>query len=616
MSVRGNVRRDALAICVRWLVALVFMSLACTGHAKTLRFSFLIAETEFDPVKVTDLYSNTINDAIFEPLLTYDYLARPVKLKPNVATAMPEISPDGTTYTFKIKPGIFFADDAAFGGKKRELTSQDFAYTLRRLYDPVNRSGWLWYVEGKIVGADVVMAAAKKSGKYDYDAAIEGIETPDRYTLRIRLKAADSNFLYIFATCQTAAMAREVVERYGADIGAHPVGTGPFKLATWKRSHKIVLDANPNFREVVYDAEPAADDQRGQAILKAMKGKKLPLVDRVEVSVIEESQPRWLAFLGGDTDYANVPNEFVGLAFPGASVAPYLQKMDIAGERFVETDLAYTYFNLDHPVTGGVSPERVALRRAIAMGYNYDQEIAIIRNGGAVRAESAVPPGVEGYDAAFRAPFGGHNPVRARALLETYGYVDRDGDGYRETPDGKPLAIVMGNEPDTLSGQYAALWKKSMDAIGINIQFKRAKWPDLNKEAKAGKLQMWFLAWSADYPDAENFFQNLYGPNVEEGTNYARFRHARFDQLYEQARKLQPGPERNKLYAEMKKIVSVYVPWITHVHRIRNELWHPWLIGYRKHPIYNQMWMYLDIDESKRPERAAGAQQVAGPSKP
>jgi oligopeptide transport system substrate-binding protein len=583
------------------LVCAMFAAAAAyAAPGKTLRFALLIAETEFDPVKTTDLYSNTINDAIFEPLLTYDYLARPVKLKPSIATAMPEVSPDGKTYTFKIKPGIYFADDAAFNGKKREVTAADFAYTLRRLYDPANRSGWSSYVEGKIVGGDEVMEAAKKSGKYDYDAPIAGIETSDKYTLRIRLKQADSNFLYIFATCQTAAMAREVVEKYGSDIGAHPVGTGPYRLAEWRRSSKIVLEANPNFRDVVYDAEPAADDEKGQAILKAMKGKKLPQIQRVEVVVIEESQPRWLAFLGGDTDYANVPLEFVAFAFPAGNVAPFLKKQGVAGEQFIDMDLTYTFFNLDHPVVGGMTPEKVALRRAIALGYNVEEEIRVVRNGGAIRAASPVPPGAEGYEKSFRAPDNTYDPARAKSLLETFGYIDRDGDGYREAPDGKPLVVELSTEPDTLSTQFAQLWKKNMDAIGINLNVRRAKWPDNNKDAKAGKLQMWFLAWSADYPDAENFFLNLYGPNTEQGINYARFRNARFDQLYEESRKLQPGPARNKMYEEMKRIVAVYAPWVLHVHRVRNELWQPWLIGYRKHPIYNQMWMYLDIDESKR----------------
>jgi oligopeptide transport system substrate-binding protein len=587
----------------RWLTVIACVASSLTlvdvvaAPIKTIRFAFLIAETEFDPTRVSDIYSNTINDAIFESLLTYDYLARPVKLKPNMAAAMPEVTEDGKLYTFKIRPGVFFADDAVFGGKKREVTSADFAYALKRLYDPANRSPWLWYVEGKIIGGDEAMAAAKKSGKFNYDAPIAGLETPDRYTLRIRVKETDYNFLYIFATNQTAAIAREVVEKYGADIGAHPVGTGPFKLAEWKRSHKIVLEANPNYREVFFDAEPPADDVRGQEILKMMKGRKLPQVQRVEVTIIEESQPRWLSFLGGETDYANVPGEFVGFAFPSGKVAPFLIKQGIAGERFVETDLVYNYFNLDHPVVGGYTPEKIALRRAMAMAYNVNEDINVIRTGGAIRAESPIPPGVEGYDANFKLAEV-YNPTRAKALLDSYGYIDRDGDGYRETPDGKPLVIEVANQPDQLSSQFGELWKKNMDAIGINVIFKIAKWPDHNKAAKAGKLQMWQLAWNADYPDAENFLQNLYGKNEE--LNYARFRNAKFDALYEQARKLPPSEERNKIYAEMKRIIAVYVPWIPQTHRLRNEVWHPWLIGYKKHPMYNQVWMYLDIDESRR----------------
>ncbi len=586
-----------LAVIVCAAVSLTFVN-ANAAPVKTIRHAFLIAETEFDPARVSDLYSNTINDAIFESLLTYDYLARPVKLKPSMAAAMPEIAEEGKLYTFRIRPGVYFADDAAFGGKKREVTSADFAYAIKRLYDPANRSPWLWYVEGKIVGGDEAMDAAKKNGKFNYDAPIAGLETPDKYTLRIRVKETDYNFLYIFATCQTGAMAREVVEKYGADIGAHPVGTGPFKLTEWKRSHKMVLEANPNYREVFFEAEPPADDVRGQEILKMMKGRKLPMVQRVEVTVLEESQPRWLAFLGGETDYANVPNDFAGFAFPGGKVAPFLTRQGISGERFVEPDLVYTYFNLDDPVVGGFSPEKIALRRAIALAYNVGEEISVIRTGGAIRAMSPIPPGVAGYDPGFRLAEAEFNPSRAKALLDEYGYADRDGDGYRETPNGKPLVVEIANQPDQLSSQYGALWKKNMDAIGIKVEFRIAKWPDLNKAAKAGKLAMWQLAWGADYPDAENFFQSLYGKNDE--LNYARFRNAKFDALYEQARKLPPSDERNKLYGEMKRIIAVYVPWMPQTHRLRNEVWQPWLIGYTKHPILSQVWMHLDIDESKR----------------
>jgi ABC-type transport system substrate-binding protein len=569
---------------------------------KTLRFAFLNAETAFDPHAVSDLYSNTINDAIFDPLLKYDYLARPAKLKPNTAVAMPEVSDAGRVYVFKIKPGIYFADDAAFRGTKRELTAYDYAYSIKRLYDPKIKSPWLWYVEGKIVGGDEAHAAAKKTGRFDYDAPIAGIETPDRYTLKLKLKDTDFNFIYVLATVQTGGIAREVVEKYGDDIGAHPVGTGPFRIVEWKRSHKIVLERNPNFREEFYDAEAPAGDTDAAALVKAMKGKRVPFVDRVEVTIVEESQPRWLALQNGDLDYGNVPTEYAGSAFPNGKLAPFLAKKGMRGQRFVETDLVYTYFNMENPVVGGYSAERTALRRAIALAYNYKEDINVIRNGGAVKAESVVPPGVAGYDPHFRSGQMTYEPAKARALLDMVGFIDRDGDGFRENPDGSPLVLEMANEPDSTNKQFGALWHKNLAAIGLRLKFKVAKWQELNKQAKAGQLQMWQLAWSADYPDGENFLQNLYGPNAGQ-SNYANFKLPAFDRLYEKARSLPPSPERDKLYGEMNRLIAAYSPWIPATHRQRSEVSHAWVIGYRKHPMYNQVWMYIDVDEVLRNKR-------------
>ena len=567
-------------------------------QVKTIRFAFLIAETTFDPAKASDLYSNMINEAIFDAPLTYDFLARPAKLIANTTVAMPEVLDGGKTYIFKFKPGIYFADDPAFKGVKRELTSYDYAYTLKRFYDPKLASPWLWYVDGKIIGGDDVKAAAKKSGKFDYDAPIAGIETPDKYTLRVRLKETDYNFIYIFGTVQTGAVAREVIEANAADPGAHPVGTGAFRLADWKRSHQIVLDANPGYRNRTYEAEPG-DSPEAQEIYRQMKGKKLPQIQRVVVSVIEESQPRWLSFMNGETDYANAPNEFAGFAFPAGKLAPNLARRGMQGQRIVEPDLVYTYFNMDDPVVGGYTPEKVALRRAMWLGYNIDEDINVIRNGGAVKAQSPIPPGVAGYDAAFRNPYGEYNPAKANALLDMYGYLDRDGDGFRENPDGSKLVIEKSSEPDSTTKQYDELWRKNMQAIGLKMIWNNAKWPDLNKQSQLGKLAMWQLAWSADYPDAENFFQSLYGKNIGE-SNRAKFKLPAFDQLYEQARMMPPSSERNKLYSEMSRLVAAYAPWIPIVHRLRNDVVQPWVIGYLKHPILSAPWLFMDVDESKR----------------
>ena len=223
-------------------------ALAAADPKKVVRDVFPVAETGFDPPAMHDLYSAAIVQAIFERLYTYDYLARPAKLVPQLADGMPQITDDGKTYTVKLKRGVYFAADPAFGGKKRELTAEDIVYTYKRIADPKLRSPWTFLVEGKFVGLDEEIAAAKKSGKFDYDKKIPGMEAVDRYTVRFRLKDTDYNLPYVMAHDPTAAVAREVIEKYGESDGrtmSNPVGTGPYKLGQWVRSSKIVLEANP-----------------------------------------------------------------------------------------------------------------------------------------------------------------------------------------------------------------------------------------------------------------------------------------------------------------------------------------------------------------------------------
>ena len=569
---------------------------AAADPQKVLRYAFRVAESSFDPAVASDLYSHTVMEAILDPMLAYDYLANPLKLIPNTLRELPVVSEGGTLFTFHVRPGIHFIPDPAFKGQQRELIAQDYAYSLRRFFDPKLKSPWLFLFEGKIVGADAVMERAKKTGVYDYDAPIEGLSVPDRYTLRLKLTSPDFNMLWILAAAITGAVAREVVEFYGTDIGAHPVGTGPYLLKEWRRSSRMVLEANPSFRDMTYEASPAVGDAEGQAILARSKGKKLPLAGRVEIDIIEERQPRWLAFLNGEHDFIErVPNEYIHLAAPGGKLAPNLAKQGMGMQRLAEPEVTWTYFNMEDPVVGGYTPEKIALRRAMSLGYNNEEERLVLRKGQAILAQTPIGPGVAGYDPDFRNPFAEYNPPRAKALLDLFGYVDRDGDGYRERPDGRPLSIEYASSPDAANRELDELWKKSMDAIGVMLTIKKAKWPDLLKMSKLGKIQMRGYAWYADYPDADNFLQLLYGPNSGQ-SNDARFRLPEFDRLYEKAKKLPDSPERNRIYQQMTRLMVVYSPWKLGMHRIETFMWHPWVIGYRKHPIMLSNLRYLDVD--------------------
>jgi ABC-type transport system substrate-binding protein len=418
----------------------------------------------------------------------------------------------------------------------------------------------------------------------------------------VKLEHPSFIFVYNFADCRIAcAVAREIVEKYGDDVGSHPVGTGAYKLSFWKRSSKLVFEPNPNYREEYFDGEPAADDAKGQELLARMKGKRLPLVGRIEVYIIEEVQPRWLAFLNGDLDLTyQVPNDFANIAYPNNKIAPNLAKQGIQMEQVAALDLTYAYFNMEDPVVGGYTPEKIALRRAISLAYNVRDEIAIVRKNQAVPAQAPWSPGVAGYDPAFRTTANEHNVAKAKALLDMFGYIDRDGDGYREMPDGSPLVLKYNSSPTARDQQLDELWKRSMDDIGIKFSVRKAKWPDLLKESFAGKLMMWQLGGAASAPDADTWLSSLYGPNSGMKGNQANFKLAEYDRIYEKARTMPDSPERTKLYEQLAKIVVAYAPWKINVNRILTDMWYPWVIGYRRPLVQGVTYFkFLDIDNTK-----------------
>ena len=571
---------------------------------KVLRYAFEIAETGFDPAQLSDMYSRIVTENIFDALYTYDYLARPAKVRPNVAVGMPVVSDDFRTYTVKIKPGIYFADDPAFGGKKRELTAHDFVYSYKRIFDPKTKSPiYSGLAEEKLLGMEDLRREAEKPGaSFNYDKEVEGIRALDRYTIQFNLHETRPRFIYSLADSGIfGAVAREVVEKYGDKIMEHPVGTGPFKLDQWTRSSRMTFVRNPNFREAFYEAEPPPDDALSQAIYQQMKGKRLPIVDRVEISVIEEIQPRWLSFLGKDHDFLmHLPAAFAYQAIPNNRLAPHLEKKHITMERVAAPDVTVSFFNMEHPVVGGYSPEKVALRRAIALAYNSAEEIRLPRRNQAIAAQGPIQPSTVGYDAGFKTEMSEFNRARAAALLDMYGYVDRDGDGWRDLPDGKPLLLEYSTQPSAADRELNEIWKKNMDAVGIRIAFKTAKWPENLKAARAGKLMMWGLGYGASTPDGGGALDLAYGPSKGQG-NLSRFGNAEFDRLYRKQLLMPDGPERQAIMQQMVKIMVAYMPYKFSTHRIRTDLMQPWLLGYRRHPTSRGFWRYVDIDTSKLP---------------
>jgi ABC-type transport system substrate-binding protein len=554
--------------------------------AKVLRIASE-SETGFDPARVGDARSFRVIAHIFEPLLRYDPLARPVRLQPLTAQALPEPSPDFRTWTVRLRPGILFTDDPSFGGRPRELVAADYAYTLRRLADPANKSpGWSSLEQAGISGlAALRREALDRKRLFDYDRPVPGLQVLDRYTLRFQLDAGRPRFPQWLAEVATGAVAREVIEAAGDKTMERPVGTGAFRLALWRRSSQIVLERNPLYREVRYDAQPAPDDAQGQAMLARLKGRRLPMVDRVEISIIDEKQPIWLAFLNGQTDWIELPDVFTDTAYPGGRLAPHLARKGIQAERTVLPSTYYTMFNMDDPLVGGYAPAQVALRRAIGLAIDVPREISLLRHGSGVAAQSPVtPPEMSSYD-----------PPRARALLELYGWRDRDGDGWRETPEGRPLVLQMATQPTQEMRRFDELMRRDLRAVGLRVVFQTALWPEQYKAARAGQLMMWSVSGRASAPDG---LQGLlrYDGAASGGINLARFDRPEMNALIARLLALPDGPEREAAFDEAKRLTVAWMPYKLRSHLVQITLSQPWLVGYRRPLFWNQWFDTVDLE--------------------
>jgi len=388
-----------------------------------------------------------------------------------------------------------------------------------------------------------------------------------------------------------------VFEFYGAEAESHPVGTGPFKLVQWRRSSLIAFERNPDFREMRYDAEPAADDTEGQALLARFKGRRLPMVDRVEISIIEEEQPRWLSFVNGEADVAyRVGYQFAPQAMPNGKIAPNLAKKGIRGYPIIEAASNYFLFNLDDPVVGGYTVAQVALRRAISLGIDSRKIIDYAYMGFGTVAQGPTLPHTSAYDPTLKTENGDYDPARARALLDLYGFLDRDGDGWRERPDGSPLVLRVSTQTQARDRKISEVVNSCMKVLGIRIQLAIAQWPENLKSARAGTYQVWSVGGSSSSPDSSGAFQK-YDSRQIGGQNMGRVRLPALDKLYDKMQTLPDGPERLATFREAERIGLAYMPYKYTLNRVSLDMTQKRVIGYRRPVFWQDWWHYVDIDD-------------------
>ncbi len=571
------------------LVSLLFMGLvaltfSCTKkvdlNEKVLNLSVSSEVKGMDPIYSNDRYSSNEVGRVYEGLLEYHYLKRPYTLVPNLAESLPEVSEDGLTYTFKIKKGVLFQDDKAFkDGKGRELVAEDFVYSIKRLADPkLQGLGW-WLLQGKIVGLDEWRDKNAKKDTVDYTEVVEGLKTLDKYTIQFKLTKQFPQFLYSLAMPFTFAVAKEVVDHYGKEFLNHPVGTGPFMIEKFNQTaKKFHYTRNPNFRKKLFPTE--ASDEFKHMLKYA--GKPVPFVDKIEINIIKEDQPRWLNFLKGRLDYIGIPKDnFEAAVTPGKGLDKQFEEKGIELSISPSLDVTYTAFNHDLKLF-----QNVNLRRALALAYDVNESNKLFYNDTALPAQSVVPPGIAGNISGYVSPYREKNLEKAKELLAKAGY-----------PNGKGLPEITYDCPSSsTSRQIGELFKKQMSEIGVNIKVVQNSWPELQKKITARQVMLYGIAWGADYPDAENFLQLLYGPNKSPGANGSGYNNPEFNKLFAQASIMQDSPERTAIYEKLNKMAAEEVPWIYGVHRQSYLIKHKWLKNYMTTDFEAGQAQYLDVD--------------------
>jgi len=572
-------------------VALIVLLTVGPAHAadpnKVLHVASFDIET-FDPQQFNDDPSFQVFTSIFEGLYEYDYLASPPRLAPVTAAGPPVVTDDGRTWTIRVTPGIYFTDDPAFGGKRRELVAADYVYSLKRWIDPNLRRGGAAVTADLFVGArEVVDAAAVPGAKFDYDRQIEGLRATDRYTLQLRL--TEPNVPVTEDNLVRGAVAREVVEAAGGDIRARPVGTGPYKLREWRQGSKVILDANPDYRPIRF---PESIDPSRAALVRSMKGKTLPQVGVVDISLIDEDSVRLLEFEKGGLDYIVVRGEPATRLMVKGKLKPELAARGVTRHTFVEPVVFSIYFNMEDRVIGGTDREHIALRRAIALAIDMEAMVKVVYAGQGIPANQIVPPGVTGHDPSLpKKPL--YDKAAAMRLLDRVGFDKRDADGFRKGPDGKPLTVTFTIRSGAISRETQTLLKRDMDAVGLHMEFHVTPFQDAVKEMVAGKYQMAFVG-QGGVPSGYAVLIPLWG-KAQSSINLSRFRLAEYDAAFREFLRSSEPVAQIAAARKMTELAQAYMPMLPSVFRIETNYVQPWLLGFSP-PIFKQYYKYLDID--------------------
>ncbi|MGI4761817.1 MAG: ABC transporter substrate-binding protein [Janthinobacterium lividum] len=544
----------------RWLaglatVASLALLAACSGagpsaadERRVFRYNQPEALTSLDPAFARNQANSWAVAQLYNGLLELDSTLQPA---PALARRY-SISPDGLTYTFWLRKGVFFhADSAVFPvtdaqiraqqeqearehgrpvqeelemsrptSNPRPVKASDFVYSFRRLLDAKTASPGGWIFRGKVLedskgnSSDTCFVAANDS------------------TLRIHLKAPFIPFLSLLTMPYTYVVPHEAVQKYGKDFREHPVGTGPFQFKVWDEGNVLLYHRNPNYWRT--DA----------------KGRQLPYLDAVAISFIADRKTEFLTFLQGKLDFLSGIREGSRdlILNPDGSVrADFKGRFNLQKAPYLNTE--YLGFQLDSAkLTGEQASQGRALRdarvrQALSYAINRPELLAYVLNHVGRPGESGFVPAALPSFSPARVPGYTFQPSTARALLKAAGYGP-----------GRPLQLRLSTVAERKA--VAEYLQKNWADVGVQVQI------DVNQSAAQqelvdnGRAAFFSKSWLGDYPDAENYLALFYSPNFSPaGPDKTHYKSAEYDRLYTQAIREQDAARRTELYQAMDRLV-------------------------------------------------------------
>ncbi|MCB9913856.1 MAG: hypothetical protein H6828_01760 [Planctomycetes bacterium] len=543
-----------------------------------------------DPARGSTTYDNEACSMVYETLVQYAYLKRPLVLEPLLCTAVPVPTEDGRVYTFELRDDVRFHDDACFpGGKGRPMVAEDVVYSWKRLADTsIGSKNW-WLLENTIEGFDDWREAQNAAESFDYDAPCAGLRALDEHTLEVRLVEPVQSFLNKLAMFQLSVVPREAAEAYGEGLSRHPVGTGPFTMAEedWKTSKSLDFERNPNYHDDRYPSEWMPEDEARGLHLDA--GKRLPLADHVRINCYVQDQPMWLEFRTGLLDYAQVPAEnFVDcIRKRTKTLKKEYRDEGITFHPVPLLDFIFRGFNMEDPVVGGYDDRGRKLRQAMSLATDLKEFNDTFYNSQNIVYDGMIPPGLAGYPAGGRcaAAYTGPDLERARRLLAEAGY-----------PGGEGLPVIEYYTSLAANSQeQTEMTARQLSKIGVRIKPILLEFPQLIEAINKKKAPFFSFAWGSDYPDGENNLALFYSPNVSPGSNHYNYSNPEYDALYERIRSMAPSPERDEIYARMRDMVLEDVAFIGSMARTRDYLCTPRLRNFKPTEDFWNWPKYLDV---------------------